>query len=40
MLNQIKDVLHRSSETIWQDAIGAVALMVLLLAGLHLPGVV
>ena len=40
MLNQIKDVLHRSRETIWQDAIGAVALMVLLLAGLHLPGVV
>jgi len=38
MLNQIKAILHRSQDTLWQDAIGAVALMVLLLAGLHLPG--
>ena len=40
MLTQIITTLHRSRDTIWQDAIGAVALMVLLLAGLHLPGVV
>jgi len=40
MLTQIQAVLHRSRETIWEDAVGAVALMVLLLAGLHLPGLV
>ena len=39
MMSQIKAVLMRSQETIWADALGAVALMVLLLAGLHLPGV-
>ena len=38
MLTQIKAILHRSQDTIWQDAIGAVALMVMLVAGLHLPG--
>ena len=40
MLNQIKTIVERSQDTIWQDAIGAVALMVMLVAGLHLPGVV
>ncbi|MDQ2088480.1 hypothetical protein [Marimonas arenosa] len=40
MLSQIADILHRSRDTIWQDALGAVALMVLLLAGLHLPGMI
>ena len=39
MMSQINAVLHRSRDTIWQDALGAVALMVILLAGLHLPGV-
>ena len=39
MMSQISAVLHRSRDTIWQDALGAVALMVILLAGLHLPGV-
>ncbi|UYV39285.1 hypothetical protein N4R57_09915 [Rhodobacteraceae bacterium D3-12] len=38
MLTQIKAVLSRSQDTIWQDAIGAVALVVILFAGLHLPG--
>ena len=40
MLTQIKTIVERSQDTIWQDAIGAVALMVMLVAGLHLPGVV
>ena len=38
MLTQIKAILDRSQDTIWQDAIGAVALRVMLVAGLHLPG--
>ena len=40
MLTQIKTILERSEDTILQDAIGAVALMVMLVAGLHLPGLV
>ena len=40
MLSQIETIVERSQDTIWQDAIGAVALMVMLVAGLHLPGVV
>ncbi|WP_322865803.1 hypothetical protein U5922_006135 [Aquicoccus sp. G2-2] len=40
MLTQIKTVLHRSQDTLWQDAIGAVSLMILLIAALHFPGVV
>ncbi|WP_268888881.1 hypothetical protein [Marimonas lutisalis] len=38
MFSQIKAVVERSQDTIWKDAIGAVSLMVLLIAGLHLPG--
>lgn len=38
MLTQIKAILQRSQDTILQDAIGALALMVMLVAGLHLPG--
>lgn len=38
MIQQVKTILSRSQDTIWKDAIGAVALMVILLAGLHLPG--
>jgi hypothetical protein len=38
MLNEIKDVLTRSSTTIWQDIAGGTALMVVLIAALHLPG--
>ncbi|WP_317624479.1 hypothetical protein [Rhodalgimonas zhirmunskyi] len=37
MSRQIHDVLNRSHDTIWKDAIGAVSLMVILVAGLHLP---
>lgn len=40
MLNDIRRVLSRSSATIWQDIAGGTALMVVLFAGLHLPGLV
>ncbi|WP_268876830.1 hypothetical protein [Litorivita pollutaquae] len=40
MFAQIKAVIARSPETLLQDAIGAAALMVMLLVGLHLPGLV
>ena len=38
MLSQISDVIRRSGATLVQDMAGAVALLVLLLAALHLPG--
>ncbi|WP_421704197.1 hypothetical protein [Aliiroseovarius sp.] len=40
MLNEVKAVLSRSSATIWQDIAGGCALMVVLIGGLHLPGVI
>ncbi|SEM89431.1 hypothetical protein SAMN04488103_102370 [Gemmobacter aquatilis] len=40
MLKEVKAVLARSSDTALQDALGAVALFMLLIAGLHLPGLV
>lgn len=40
MLNDLKDVVNRSSATLLQDAAGAAALVVMLLVGLHLPGLV
>lgn len=40
MLKEIKAVLSRSSATIWQDLIGGIGLMVVLVGGLHLPGVI
>ncbi|WP_282960701.1 hypothetical protein [Actibacterium sp. MT2.3-13A] len=38
MLTELKSVIERSSATLLQDALGVMALMVMLLAGLHLPG--
>ncbi|WP_281289584.1 hypothetical protein [Maritimibacter fusiformis] len=38
MLTDIKQVLSRSTATIWQDIVGATSLVVVLLAALHLPG--
>ncbi len=38
MLQEIRAALERSRETIWQDIVGAVALLVLLLGALYLPG--
>ncbi|MDP3339881.1 hypothetical protein [Frigidibacter sp.] len=40
MFAEIKSVLLRSRDTLIEDAAGAVALMVMLVAGLHLPGLV
>lgn len=37
-MNEIRAILTRSSATIWQDLAGGVALMVVLVGGLHLPG--
>ncbi|MGA9252116.1 MAG: hypothetical protein WBV78_01815 [Roseobacter sp.] len=36
-LNQIKCVAERSRSTLVQDALGASALMVMLIVGLHIP---
>ncbi|MFD0978557.1 MULTISPECIES: hypothetical protein [Tropicimonas] len=40
MLAEIKALLARSEATLLEDAIGVVALMVILVGGLHLPGLV
>jgi len=37
MMHEIKDILTRSSATIWQDLAGGVGLVVVLVGGLHLP---
>lgn len=39
MIHQMKAVIDRS-DTLAQDFVGAAALVVMLLAGLHLPGLV
>lgn len=38
MAQEIKSVIERSRETIFFDALGVAALMVLLIVGLALPG--
>lgn len=40
MLSEIKDIAHRNQSTLVQDGLGAVAIMVILLAALHLPALV
>lgn len=40
MLNEIQNVLSRSSATIWQDIAGGTALMVVLIGGLLLPAAI
>lgn len=40
MLKEVKDVFARSSATLIEDALGVLSLFVLLIAGLHLPGLV
>lgn len=37
MMTQFRTALYRSRETLLQDAIGAGALVVMLLVGLHVP---
>ncbi|MFW8634570.1 hypothetical protein [Cribrihabitans pelagius] len=39
MMTQIKTALQNAEATLLEDAIGAAALMVMLVAALHLPGV-
>ncbi|SER45910.1 hypothetical protein SAMN04490244_101121 [Tranquillimonas rosea] len=38
MITDVKAVIHRSSDTLPQDFVGAAALVVLLIGGLYLPG--
>ena len=40
MAEQIKSVIDRSRDTIVADALGVVALMVILIVGLALPGLI
>jgi hypothetical protein len=40
MIADVKALLARADATLLQDAAGAVALVVILVAGLHLPGLV
>jgi hypothetical protein len=40
MLKDLNAILARSHATLWQDAAGAAALMLILFAGLHLPRLV
>lgn len=40
MLNQIRNVYHRSQDTLVQDVLGAAALVVMLLVALHMPGLI
>ncbi len=37
MIETVKAVLHRQTGTLWQDALGALSLIVILLGALHLP---
>lgn len=39
-LNTLKTIAKRSQGTLLQDAVGAAALVVMLVVGLHLPGFV
>ncbi|MEH7826676.1 hypothetical protein [Gemmobacter denitrificans] len=40
MLKEVKAIITRSSATLVEDVLGTVSLFVLLIAGLHLPGIV
>ncbi len=40
MLTEIKSVLSRTQHTLIQDSLGAASLVVMLLVGLHLPGLI
>ncbi|MEO0402176.1 MAG: hypothetical protein AAF214_07355 [Pseudomonadota bacterium] len=39
-LRHIKDIATRAEATLLQDALGAAALMVMLVVGLHLPSLI
>lgn len=40
MLNELKEILDRTSSTLLSDFAGAAALVIMLVVGLHLPGLV
>lgn len=40
MFTDLKDLIARTEATLLSDALGAAALMVILVAGLHLPALV
>ena len=40
MFTELKDLITRSEATLLPDALGAIALMAMLVAGLHLPALV
>ncbi|MGP6088294.1 hypothetical protein [Antarctobacter jejuensis] len=40
MIDTFKSALERQNGTLWQDAIGALALVVILVGALHLPSLV
>ena len=40
MVTQFKSALRNSQSTLLQDAVGAASLVVMLVVGLHLPGLV
>ena len=40
MMTQIKTTFLQSRETLLQDAVGVVALAIMLVVGLHLPGLI
>lgn len=39
MLDTVKTALSRQSDTLWQDAVGALSLAVILFGALHLPAI-
>ncbi|WP_425070373.1 hypothetical protein [Sagittula sp. S175] len=40
MLDIVKSTLHRQQGRLWQDALGALSLVVILFGALHLPSVI
>ena len=40
MLIELKNLFHRTSPTLVSDAAGAIALVVLMVVGLHLPAMI
>ncbi|WP_255670710.1 hypothetical protein [Cognatishimia sp. F0-27] len=39
MIDQVKTALTRQAGTLWQDALGAASLVVILVSALHLPAI-
>lgn len=40
MLDTVKTALLRQQNTLWQDALGALSLVVILVGALHLPAII